>query len=265
MLLLPRFLSGLSLIVSILLLGCASVTVNKDPGPHDKGFRFYRPKPYLKLVPYEVGKAGGAIGPDEMVEISLEWLPDFSEEYSIRLRTGLGVNKSSFKLENGWMLTSVNSDTDAKFADNVKAVTELTKVLLPLAEPAAAAKNRSTAEVFSPGENKTPVKFVVRATNVPLGYYESVVACGPDGKKRLYGWRYVGFAPFVGCPQVPSGLESGPCDANCVFGLVFDKGVMTFKPLTLAAGSGSVEREAEPIPLPNRKTAETKDEDPKKK
>jgi hypothetical protein len=246
---LTKLKSAAVLMTLCVIVGCASVTVNKDPGPLDKGFRFYRPKPYLKITPYEVGKAGGAIGPDEMVEISLEWLPDFSEEYSVRLRTGLGVNKSKIKLENGWMLTEVNSDTDAKFADNVKAVSELAKVVLPFVDPtSAASKAKATAEPDTREATK-PIKFVVRATNVPLGYYESVIACSPTGKKQLYGWRYVGFAPFVGCPQIPTGAESCPCDANQVFGLVFDRGVMTFKPLTTIAGT--TERDPEPIPLPN--------------
>ena len=35
------------LVVFVAGVGCTSTTVKQNPGPHDHGFRFYRPKPYL--------------------------------------------------------------------------------------------------------------------------------------------------------------------------------------------------------------------------
>ena len=77
-------------------------------------------------------------------------------------------------------------------------------------------------------------QFYVRASNVPIGYYESVI--GDDscpGKKQLYGFRYVGFIPFGSCPINPTGSTTAGCADGSMplFGLVFARGVMTFKPV----------------------------------
>jgi hypothetical protein len=69
---------------------------------------------------------------------------------------------------------------------------------------------------------------------VPVGYYESVV--GPDpysGKKQLYRFRYVGFIPFATCPINPTGSAAACCADGSMplYGLVFERGIMTFKPL----------------------------------
>jgi hypothetical protein len=204
-----RPLALLLFFVPVLLAACASTTVRKNPGPHDHGIRYYRPKPYLLLEP-ALGKS------DELVTISLQYLPDFSEEYAIHVRTGIGKNKTSFKLENGWNLTEMNIDIDTELPQNIEAVAKLIE---------AVPKLRPTA-----GDQP---KAAVKATNVPLGYYEAVVTPGPDGKKRLYGWRYVGFAPYAGCPQEGNGVDCLDCHA--VYGLVFENGVMVFKPLPNAA------------------------------
>ena len=55
-----------------LLAGCSSVSVIKDPGPGDRGIRYYRPKPYLLVTPAD------ATG--RMVKLKIEYLPDYSEE-----------------------------------------------------------------------------------------------------------------------------------------------------------------------------------------
>lgn len=208
--------------VPFFLTACATTNVKKNPGPHDHGFRYYRPKPYLLIQPTLPGTAD-KFAPDELVSISLAWLPDFSEEYSIRIRAGMGTNKTTFKLQDGWNLTEVNVDIDSKFAENVKAFGELIKAVAPkgfLPTPSANEGQPATAE-----------KFVVRATNVPMGYYESVVGKGPDGVKRLYGWRYLGFAPYANCPLEPSGVECADCESQILYGLVFANGVMSFQPL----------------------------------
>lgn len=206
---LPQLMLGLGLLC---LVACASTTVKKDPGPHDRGVRYYRPKPYLFLEP-ALGKS------DELVTMSLQYLPDFAEEYSIHVRAGVGKNTTSFKLQDGWNLTEFNVDVDSKVSENIEAVAKLIE---------AVPKLRPTAGDGVP-------KGAVRATNVPLGYYEAVINPGPDGKKRLYGWRYVGFAPFVGCPQQGTGVECADCHQQALYGLVFEKGVMVFKPLAEAA------------------------------
>ena len=69
----------------------------------------------------------------------------------------------------------------------------------------------------------------VPASNVPIGLYEAVISKGCDGKKRLYGFRYVGFMPYSACPLESCGGETRPCFDGQVYGLVFDGKQMTFK------------------------------------
>lgn len=198
---------------------CTSTFVRKDPGQHDRGIRFYRPKPYLLVEP-----AAGVS--NDLVVMSLAYLPDFSEEYSIHVRAGFGVNKTKITLEDGWKLTQLDVDVDSKTSENITAIAGLIESIGGLI-PAARA--------FGPSD-----KACIKASNVPLGYYESVISPGPDGRKRLYGWRYVGFAPFAACPQQGTGADCLDCQS--LYGLVFESGAMVFKPLA-AAAAPNVERD----------------------
>lgn len=190
-----------------ILSGCATTTVKKNPGEHDRGVRYYRPKPYLLVQP-TTGKS------DEFVTLTLDYLPDFSEEYSIHVKAGIGVNKTKITLENGWKLTQLDMDIDSKFNENVKAFGDLLK---NAGEFTKAVKTEGTAP-----------RMVVKSNNVPLGYYESVIDRGPDGKKRLYGWRYVGFMPYANCPVSAGGAECVDCHSEPIYGLIVREGVMTF-------------------------------------
>src|SRR5215207_8289449 len=68
-------------------LGCASTTVTQNPGPHDNGVRYYRPKPYLMLTPADVVKEGTVVGSGaQTVKMSITYLPDYNEEYSIHVK-----------------------------------------------------------------------------------------------------------------------------------------------------------------------------------
>jgi hypothetical protein len=208
----PRSFTFLAIMVPICLAACASTTVKKNPGPHDHGIRYYRPKPYLLVQP-------PAAGSDEFVTLTLDYLPDFSEEYSIHIRTGIGKNKTSVTLDKGWNLTKLDVDIDSEIPQNIEAFAKLLSAVAP--------------KGLIPTEGSVP-KAKVKATNVPIGYYESVISQGPDGKKRLYGWRYVGFAPFAQCPMESGGLEVACCKDQLLYGLVYESGAMTFKPLNQA-------------------------------
>lgn len=212
--------------------GCLPrVSVRPNPGPCTPGIRYYRPKPYLFISPAAESVAvekkedktvttteGVA---DKYVQIQLQWLPDFSEEYAINIRSGLGTNETEITLENGWNLTGLNTKLDSQTDENITAVAELIKAI-----PTSAATRFAGDKVRNEAEAK-----VVRATNVPLGYYESVIGRDKCGKKQFYGWRYVGFAPFNGCPIKTSGQDCMPCNAMDLYGLTFDNGIMTFKRL----------------------------------
>ncbi|OHB80010.1 MAG: hypothetical protein A2W31_11085 [Planctomycetes bacterium RBG_16_64_10] len=189
---------------------CTTTTVTKNPDDCDRGIRYYRPKPYLLIQPTDHHS-------DEFVTITLQYLPDFSEEYSIRVRAGLGSNQTNIALADGWNLTQIDQKLDSQFDETIKAVADLIKsVPIPTAAPARGA-----------GEPK----IVVRATNVPLGFYESVIAPGADGKKRLCGWRYVGFHPFASCPGAPCEAAMMSGDPAAIYALIFERGAMTFRPI----------------------------------
>lgn len=219
--------------------GCLpQTTIRKSPGPRDKGVRYYRPKPYLMLKP-QVDDDGYPV--EGYVALSLEYLPDFSEEYSIHVNSGFGSNKTSITLTQGWNLTALNVDVDSQTDEKIKAMGDLLS---------------GVADVASATRGDEPNGFVIRATNVPLGYYEAVVAdCG--GCKTLQGFRYVGFMPFAAggacSPHVapPVVGNEGP-----LYALVFDQGVMTFKPLgevaalSAATGLNDVRRRGAPEALP---------------
>lgn len=198
------------LILSVTATGCATTTVKKDPGPHDKGIRYYRPKPYLLLQPHQGNS------PD-YVSIMMQYMPDFSEEYSIRAHSGLGWNKTEVTLSDGWNLTNIKQELDSQTDENLNALANLASKFVAPSEGNA-----------QPG---TPA-LVVKAKNVPFGYYESVISRGQDGRKRLYGWRYVGFMPFNQCPVVSGGVECQDCYSSVIYALAFEEGTMVFVPMT---------------------------------
>ena len=234
----------LVLTATIMSVGCnPKVRVRQNPGRHDTGIRYYRPKPYLLIEPAESvvtqDKKTTFTPSDEFVKISLEYLPDFTEEYSIDVRPGLGSANVSLTLDEGWNLTQINQVLDSQFDENVKAVAELAEA----ASGFVPTKGGEYSDGVPPGSQK---KWVVRATNVPIGYYESVINEDACGKKRMFGWRYLGFLPYSPCPTVMCGIDKLACQdfESPLYGIVFDHGVMTLKRLDSIRGTGDQERES---------------------
>ena len=219
-----RLLVVLALLILAGQIGCTPRTiVRKNPIASDQGVRYYRPKPYLLVTPVEQIVAGqkdtSQPGPN-FVQIQLQYLPDFSEEYSITVKSGLGTNNTSITLEDGWNLTAIGQDLDSQFDENVRAVADLVDTAGSLVAAAGVAKaNGGTAEA------------TVASSNVPIGYYESVIGRDSRGCKQLFGWRYIGFAPIQGCPLITHGSECQTCETLPLFGLVFRDGKMVFVPL----------------------------------
>lgn len=210
-------------------IGCTPrVRVRQNPGPQDTGIRYYRPKPYLKIEPAGTrvieGRATTVTPSDEYISVSLEYMPDFSEEYAIDVRPGLGVAEVSIALQDGWNLTAINQTLDSQTDEKIEAVAELAK---------AASSYIPTVQENQGGPPGSSQRFVVQATNVPIGYYESVIGANGCGKKRLYGWRYVGFLPYAACPTDMCGSQHLPCSTtpSDLFGLVFRDGAMVFQRL----------------------------------
>ena len=214
------FLVLLALLTNI---GCLPRTsVTKNPGPRDHGLRYYRPKPYLFIKPVVIEEQGLAQG---FVEISIEYLPDYSEEYSIHVRSGLGTNDTKIVLDNGWRLSSLNVAIDSKFDENLNAIGNLINKATPILTEARGA---------APNASQGP-DMVVRALNVPMGLYEAVISQADGDQKRLYGFRYVGFFPYSTCPIESNGVDCRTCYDDQVYGLVFENGCMVFKLLLEAA------------------------------
>jgi hypothetical protein len=207
-------------------IGCASTTVRKNPGPHDRGVRYYLPKPYL-FVSTAVVKDGDKVTPQHgKVSISLEMRPDFSEEYSVHVRAGVGKNNTTLTLDDGWKLKAVDMTIDSNFSSNVEAVSGLLDVVKGL-QPTGAKSEDSDRQLLASS---------VTAHNVPLGYYESVIGCDPNGKKQIYGWRYVGFVPFSNCPVDIHGTQGQSCTDGEMYGLVTENNIMVFKKLDALKG-----------------------------
>lgn len=192
--------------------GCQSVRVFKNPSDGDSGIRYYRPKPYLLVT------AADPTG--RLVNLKLEYHPDFSEEYSAHVR-----GKASLALKDGWNLVGVNTKE---------------------APPKEEAPPAPATPPALPGA-------VVAATNVPLGYYESIFEVAGN-KKYLKGWRYIGMTILGGgapatchlpnCPNKwPDGCVNGP-----LFGLVSFNGVMTFRQLDEIAGNQTCPAFVDPAP-----------------
>ena len=210
--------ASLGLALSI---GCASTVVKPARnGPHDSGIRFYRPKPYLLLQPPDGATTEG------YVAMQLMWMPDFGEDYSIHIHSGVGTNNTTVSLANGWQLTQLNSDTDAKVDEFLGAISTLLNTTPALL--GAKAGGNGPGEAVAPDDKANKYASQVRAHEVPLGFYEAVINSGPDGKKQLYGWRYVGFSPYAGCPIEAAGSVCQPCGTADLYGLIVVKGEMHF-------------------------------------
>lgn len=213
------------------LVGCAPrVCVTPNPGPDAGGIRYYRPKPYLKVTPALVpsGRDEAEVFPN-MVTVTLEYLPDFAEEYAIDVRSGLGIANVAIKLEDGWNLTEISQELDSQTDENIAAAADLIKAVGGVVP---------TRDTSSEREG-----FTVQATDVPLGYYEAVISRGPDGRKRLYGFRYLGFFPYEPCPLSMGGAASACCydPMATLYGLTFDDGRMVFRPLTTMRDGSAAE------------------------
>jgi hypothetical protein len=211
------------------------VTVLKNPSDCEEGIRYYRPKPYLLVTPTDkttVVEKTTVIEPGtspNAVQIKLQYLPDFTEEYAIQVDPGIGIVDVSIQLQDGWNLVGINEKLDSNFDDNLKAISDLTKTVGGL----KTAGEGSVKAIDAPPT-------VVPATNVPLGYYESVIGRDSCGRKRMFGWRYLGFMPYAACPVDMCGSECRACGdpSNAVYGLVFVNGIMTFREIGTIACTG---------------------------
>jgi hypothetical protein len=212
---------------AVLLGGCSSANVVKNPTDDDNGIRYYRPKPYLMVTPAD------ATG--RMVKLEILYLPDYCEEYSIHPK---GKKPPAVQLKDGWNLVGVGGPPAPP-------------------EPPPAAAPPAGAPMKLP-------EAVLVAGNVPIGLYESVFDRAGPGK-YLKGWRYVGFSPLGGGGP-PNGTDAaataaaakgcpactvaggGSVSPGPLFGLVFFNGAMTFRQLDEIANNMTCPEYRKPMP-----------------
>jgi len=224
------------LLLTLILVGCApKVNVVKLCGNDSstQGIRYYRPKPYLLITPVSATtttekdktKTTTTEPGAKFVNLDLEYLPDYGEEYAIQVRPGLGTADVKIELEDGWKLASLNQNLDTKFSENLQALTGVAEAATRLAVPTPEALGLDAEKPSASSGTR-----VVQATNVPLGYYESVIGLDGHGRKQMYGWRYIGFLPFANCPPEVCGRGlSQDCKSTILYGLVFRDGIMEFR------------------------------------
>ncbi len=123
--------------------GSTGIEVKNDTS----GVRFYRPAPYLWITQAdppkdvnvetfreELRETGSEIitettsvrplgGPRYTAQIVM--LPDYSQEYIVQWKAGIGSVKPSVSLADGWNLSSFGAEVDSKVSDTIGAVASL--------------------------------------------------------------------------------------------------------------------------------------------
>lgn len=166
------------------------------------------------------------------VVIEIKYLPDYNELYSVKLQPGIGKGKLEFKLEDGWNLTSVGIETDQQLAQLISSIASLVGAVKPGGKAGGGA-SPSTKATKENNRAYSEMEFLVDTRrDVPLGFYEPVIVTDEHGCKSLFGWRYVGFMPFAGCPVTPC-IHSQPvdCDPSQIWGLIVADGSLKFDTL----------------------------------
>jgi hypothetical protein len=175
---------------ALVITGCAGHFVVKPttPGAAAQGFRYYLPKPYLLVTNMTVapedttasgakpadGAAPASPGaakpkdaaaqakapspPGSVVTVKIIWLPDTANPYTVTIAgAGIGTFKGGLQLTNGWMLTNVSEESDAKIAETVTAVAGLIGSVL---SPGGAKANKDLAA--APEKKITPFSLSIR-------------------------------------------------------------------------------------------------------
>ena len=85
---------------------------------------FYEPRPYLWVGVDAKGNPASQI----------VWLPDHTQRYAVRVRSGLGSADGSVNLANGWMLDSLGAKSDSRIPETISAVSDAVKAAPAIAE-----------------------------------------------------------------------------------------------------------------------------------
>lgn len=122
-----RNLLYILLLAALTVSGCAYAEVRPIRSSDVEGIRFYRPWPYLWVVKAEKGGCS----------LTVNYLPDTSQEYIIIPHTGVGTLKVAPTLAEGWNLTAFEVTADSKTAELVSAITGIAGNIVAGAMPPA--------------------------------------------------------------------------------------------------------------------------------
>lgn len=109
------FLSVLVVRSALFVLGCARAEIRPIKSTDEEGIRFYRPWPYL-WVTLATGDEGTGC------KLTIEYLPDTSQQYIIIPHTGIGTLHVAPQLAQGWNLVALDVQADPKVAELVTAI-----------------------------------------------------------------------------------------------------------------------------------------------
>ena len=131
-----------------LLTGCMAhykiTPIAPDQVAKTGGLIYYQPKPYLVITNMglsvtnsapagtptgapkdKASLAAGSNDAKQVVTAAIIYLPDMEQPRQVEVTKSIGTFKSTISLTNGWMLTGLNSEADAKFAETVTAFSGL--------------------------------------------------------------------------------------------------------------------------------------------
>jgi hypothetical protein len=117
---------------------CSHLDIHKTDKSDEQGLRFYRPRPYLLVT----------IG-DKGCTPTIEYLPDYSQEYILHPHYWLGSLTFKPTLTNGWNLTAFDSAVDTKIPETINALAGTMKSAADLAKRGGQTPGEPTN--FGPG------------------------------------------------------------------------------------------------------------------
>ncbi len=129
---------GIILALCLAMGGCAGLEIKPAAGPTAEGLHFYRPAPYLAVSSASNG-----------CTMAVEFLPDYSVDYVMVARSGVGTVTFNPTFDSAGNLTSLSGTVDSKTNELVTALGSVITAVAPFAphltRPSAAPASPSWA------------------------------------------------------------------------------------------------------------------------
>ncbi len=143
-------MKNILLILLVPLAGCAGVTISPLDGEGPSGVCFYAPEPYLLVSYVAPTKPDGTLGTPSLTS-TIVYLPNPAKGSVMKIHSGWGTANSSISLTNGWMLSSLGSQTDSKSVETMAAAGSLGLSTFPLIKPFLMGAAKGDSGTLSPG------------------------------------------------------------------------------------------------------------------